>query len=121
MSPGTVEVVRRPLMVRGQLRRSPDEWFLVRFPAALALAARLGWRLRPRYRLRQALIGRAARLGLEASNRHDFEAAFAFHHPEVEYVTPPQLVPLGLDEVYRGLKARIDVQRIWNAEWGAFQ
>jgi ketosteroid isomerase-like protein len=63
------------------------------------------------------VIRRVVCLAVEATNREDFEAAFAFHHPEVEVIEPPDVVKLGLDPVSRGREGRIRVQRRWNAEW----
>ena len=72
----------------------------------------------PRSRLRQAILRRYAQQGFEATNRRDFEAAFAAYHPDVEFVFPAQFVALGFERVSRGRRARIDAQRRWVAEWG---
>jgi ketosteroid isomerase-like protein len=40
------------------------------------------------------------------------------YHPDVEFITPPTLVGLGFDPVYRGPERRSEFQRGWVAEWG---
>jgi ketosteroid isomerase-like protein len=118
MSQENVEIVRQPVAVRPQPRRSLEERLGVRFPAALALLNRAVLRLPPRSRLRRAITRRAVQLAYEAANRGDYEAAFMLYHPEVELTVPPQFTALGLDTRYRGRQERIDFQRRWNAEWG---
>jgi ketosteroid isomerase-like protein len=58
---------------------------------------------------------------MEATNRGDYEAAFALYHPDVELITPPQLIGLGEDSLYRGREERTAFQRKWTAEWGRFE
>jgi ketosteroid isomerase-like protein len=63
------------------------------------------------------MVRRVVRLGFEAINREDFDAAFVLYHPHIEVFEPPEVVELGLDPVSRGRPGRIDVQRRWHAEW----
>jgi ketosteroid isomerase-like protein len=121
MSQEKVEPVRQPLSVRNRPHRSLDERLALRFPAALAWVTGRIWRLPARPRLRQAVGRRAVMLGIGAYNRRDLEAAVSLYHPDIEYITPPQILALGFDSVYRGREARINLQERWLAEWGEFQ
>jgi ketosteroid isomerase-like protein len=40
------------------------------------------------------------------------------YHPDTELITPPNMVELGFDSVYRGREARFGFQRRGTAEWG---
>ena len=124
MSQENVEVVRQPVAVAARSRRSLEQ-HLVRFPRALALLARAVWRLYlllPSHsRLRGAMARRYTQQAAEALNRRDLEAAFSVYHPDVESIFDQRMVTLGLEPVYRGRKARVDVQRRWNAEWGEWR
>jgi ketosteroid isomerase-like protein len=111
----------QPIVVSARSHRRFEERVALRFAPAAALMARAVFSLSPRSRLRRAAIGRMARLGVEATNRGDFEAAFAFYHHDVEVVEPPQVTNLGLDPVPRGREGRIIVQRRWQAEWDEFR
>jgi ketosteroid isomerase-like protein len=115
------EVVRQPLALRADSRRRLEERLGVRFPGALAFLARVVWRLPPRSGLRRALIRRAVRLGLEATNRRDFQAAFALFHPDIELIASGTFITLGYDSVFRGREERIRFQERWHAEWGQFR
>jgi ketosteroid isomerase-like protein len=121
MSRERAEVVRQGVALQGRPRRPPDERLGVRFPGALTLLTRLVLRLRPRSRLRQALIRRAVKLALDAANRSDFEAAFALYDSQVELITEPRVVGLGLERVYHGREERIRFQQRWIEDWGDFQ
>jgi ketosteroid isomerase-like protein len=116
-----VEVVRQPIAVRAQTHRRLEERLALRLPRLLGLLARAVWRLPPRSRLRRAIIRRAVRLGFEAANRGDYEAAFVLYHPEVEAIPPAGFVGLGEDSLYRGREERVRFQRRWHAEWGEFR
>jgi len=120
MSEQRIDPVRQPIRAKVRPRRAIDERLLLRFPRGFTSAAQLVWKLPPRSRLRMALVGRVATLAIEAHNRGDLEAAVAVYDSEVEYVTPPQIIPLGFEPIYRGRDARIEVQRRWTAEWGEF-
>jgi ketosteroid isomerase-like protein len=122
MSEENVEVVRQPMAVRAHSRRRLEERLGLLFPGGLAFFARLAWRLPPRSRLRRALIRRAVQLGLEATNRGDFEAAFAaLYHPDIELIAVGTFITLGHEPVYRGREERIRFQERWRAEWGEFR
>jgi ketosteroid isomerase-like protein len=121
MSRESVEVVRQPMAVAAHSRRRLEERVALRFPGALALCVRLVWQSRPRSRLRQALNRRLAQLGCEAANRADHELTFILWRSQAETAWPPQMVGVGWDPVSRGREARIDAQRRWNDEWGAFR
>jgi ketosteroid isomerase-like protein len=121
MSQEHVELVRQPLDVAPSSRRRFDERMAVRFPRALSLLYGLVWRLPPRSRLRRAVFRRAVRLGVEALNRRDYDAAFANYDRHVELVLDSRLVGLGFDRVYRGREERVRLQQRWFAEWGDFR
>lgn len=112
------EVVRKPIALRDRSRRSLEERFYVRFPGVLALLIRLVFRLPATSKLRGALVARYAQLGFAALNRKDFEASFNVLDDDLEFVTPPRLVGLGFDPIFRGRSGRIEFQRRWMAEWG---
>jgi len=121
MSQENVEVVRQSIAVSARSRRRLEERLALRFPGVLALLAQAVFRSRPHSRLRRAVVRHVVRLGFEAINRGDFEAAFAAYHPDIEVIEPPQVVKLGLDPVSRGRAERIHVQRRWHAEWSELQ
>ena len=118
MSQENVEIVRQAISLKARSRPGPEERIYLRFPSVVAFVTRAVWRLAPRSRPRRAFLLRAAQLGFAALNRGDFESSFLLYHPEVEFITPPRLVGLGFDPVYRGREGRIDFQRRWTAEWG---
>jgi ketosteroid isomerase-like protein len=105
MSQENVEVVRRPLPVRKESKRTLDQQLMLRFPWLTASYVRLIGRLSPVSRLRQAAIGRGVRLGLEAYNRRDLEAAFIGWDPGFELHPGREWVEDGLVEsCYRGVE-----------------
>ena len=122
MSQENLEVVRQAIVVADRSRRRLEERFALRFPHALALLSEATWRLwlllPTRSRLRQAIVRRYMKLGVEAVNRRDLEAAFVLYHPGVESIMDERLVALGFELVYRGREARIEAQRRWIVEWG---
>ena len=119
MSQENVAVVRQPVALKGRPRRGLDERIYLRFPSVAKFVMRAVWRLPPRFRPRRALLLRAVQNNFDAINRGDFEASFPlFYHPDTELITPPRLVGLGFDPVYRSREARIEFQRRWTAEWG---
>ncbi len=121
MSQENVEIVRMPLVLNSDSHRRLEERLGLRFPRARTVLARAILRLPLRSRLRRIMLRRAARLGLEAANRGDFEAAFSVYHDDIEVTLEPQLVSLGFDPVYRGREARIGFQERWVAELGDFR
>jgi ketosteroid isomerase-like protein len=118
MSQENVEIVRQPIALKGRSRRGLEERIYLRFRSVVTFVTRALWQLPPRSRPRRAFLLRAAHLGFAALNRGDFESSFLLYHPDVEFITPPRLVGLGFDPVYRGIEGRIDFQRRWTAEWG---
>jgi ketosteroid isomerase-like protein len=67
------------------------------------------------------MIRYAFRLAVDASNRGDYEAAFALLPPDFETIPGPELVGFGFDPVYHGRAGRLCLQRQWVAELGEFQ
>jgi ketosteroid isomerase-like protein len=116
-----VELVRQAVDVTPSSGRHFDERMALRFPRAVTSLYRLLWRLPPQSRLRRVVFRRAVRLGLEALNRRDYDAAFANYDPHVELILEPRLVGLGFDRVYRGREERVRLQQRWFAEWGDFR
>jgi ketosteroid isomerase-like protein len=112
------QVARRRITLRDRPRRSLEERVLLRFPWVAAAITRAVFRLPPGSKIRQALVDRFARLGFAALNRGDFAASFMTCHRDLEFITPPRLVGLGFEPVYRGVQARIEFQRRWMADWG---
>jgi ketosteroid isomerase-like protein len=107
--------------VRPRSSRSPEERLGVRFPRAFAYLARVPFLLPAHSRIRQAILRRAVQHGFEAYNRRDFAAVFLYYHPDIEEITPRQLVALGFDPVYRGHQQGIRYRQQWAQEWGEFQ
>ena len=67
------------------------------------MSRRVGLRLPPRSRIRQALGWRAVRLGYEAFDRRDFDATLINYHREVQLFPPAALVEACIVESsYRG-------------------
>ena len=118
MSQENVEIVRQDIALKARSRRGLEERIYLRFPPVVALVTRAIWRLPPRSGLRRAFLLRAAQLGFAALNRGDFRSSFVLYRPDVEFITPPRMVGLGFDPVYRGHAGRIDFQRRWAGEWG---
>jgi ketosteroid isomerase-like protein len=99
------EVVRKPLTVRGRTRRTLDQRLFLRFPALATAAFRLVLKLPTRSRVRQAVLWRSVRLGVEAYNRRDMDAVGIGYHPEFEYHPARKFVEVGmLEPAYRGLE-----------------
>jgi ketosteroid isomerase-like protein len=121
MSQENVEVaggVRTSFIVRGESkRRGLDERIFVWFPAIYRVTASACLSLlRPRSRLRRALVSRIMRQGCEAANRRDFELLFVFFDPEIELELAESpfggFVPPDLPGVNRGHHAYL---RVWEA------
>jgi hypothetical protein len=105
MSEESVEIVRRPLRAGETSSRTLDQRLLLRFPRLTAAYVHLIGRLSASARLRQAAIGRGVRLGVEAYNRRDLEAAVVGWEPGFEYHPGREWVEDGLVEsCYRGLE-----------------
>jgi len=120
MSQENVELVRKPLQVRERPSRPLDQRVLVRFPRLAARWAGLIGRLPPSSRLRQAVLWRATRLGMEAFNRRDIDAAVVAGHPDFEYRPPQEFVDAGfLEPCYRGPEGYRAFVSSFSEVWGA--
>jgi ketosteroid isomerase-like protein len=109
---------------RTRTRQSARRWeerLALRLPRLAARLQRGFGRLPPGSRLRRAIVGRAVRLGIDATNRGDYEAAFALYDPDIELLTPPDLIGLGEARRYRGRDERVAFQGKWTADWGEFR
>jgi hypothetical protein len=115
------DVVRERIVVRASSRRRVLEQLALRLPRAAQLVSRMVLQFSPRSWLRKMLVRYTFRLAVEASNRGDYEAAFALLPPDYEAIAPPELVDLGFEPVYRGREGRLRYQRQWMAELGEFQ
>src|SRR5436305_7866215 len=115
------QIVRKPLQVHGQSRRTLDERLALRFPGPFVAFARLIGRFPTRSRLRQAALWRSVRLGLEAYNRRDLEAASIGFGSDLEYYPYREFVEAGLAEpCYHGpsgYRAYIEsTYEVWGAD-----
>ena len=120
MSRENVPFVRKPLQVRERSSRTLDGRLALRFPRLADTYARLVGRLPPTSRLRQAVLWRAARLGLEAWNRRDLDAFQVGRLPDWEFHPARELVEAGLLEpCYRGPAGYRDFVSSWFQVWGA--
>lgn len=90
--------VRKPLRVSRDSRRTLDERMSIRFPWLAAASNRLLALLPPTSRLRQAMLWRGMRLGIQAYNRGDLAAAAIGFHPALEYHPYREFVEAGLTE-----------------------
>ena len=121
MTQENVQVVRQPLTVAPHSRRRLEERVGLRFPRVRTFLFGLAWRLPLRSRLRQALLRRAFQLGIEATNRADYEVGFALYDAHIKLISDHRLTALGFERVYRGWAERVRFQERWAAEWGHFQ
>jgi ketosteroid isomerase-like protein len=116
------QVVRKPIGVKPHSRRRPlDVRLLLFFPGLLPFVTRAVLRLPLRSRVRQAFIWRYLRIGIEAANRGDLEAAFSAHHPKVVANFDDDLVSLGFEPAYMSRDKRVAAERRWTAEWSDFR
>jgi ketosteroid isomerase-like protein len=83
-------------------RRTLDERFFVRFPAAYRLLAGRVMRLPPGSRLRRLVLTRVSERGAAAVNRRDFEVLFLALDPDIEYHAAGDQLPPGMDAVTHG-------------------
>lgn len=119
MSRHNVEPVRQPIAVETDSRRRLTERLALRFPRAAAFLLSRLLRLDARSNLRRTLLRLAFQRGIEALNRGDYASVFGIWSSECEFV-PAAGGALGLEGT-RGREARIDFQRRWVADWGAFR
>jgi ketosteroid isomerase-like protein len=121
MSQENVEIVRKPLRVHEGSSRTLDQRLVVRFPRLADAVARLiVARLPPTSRLRQAALWRSSRLGMEAFNRRDIDAAVSAGHPDFEYYPPREFVEMGfMEPCYRGAAGFRKFVSAWSDVFGA--
>jgi ketosteroid isomerase-like protein len=91
-------IVRRPLRVAAQSRRTLDQRLGIRFPTLASTSFRLIGRLPPGSRLRQAALARTLRLAVEAYNRRDLAAVAVGYEPDLEYYPYREFVEAALVE-----------------------
>jgi hypothetical protein len=95
---------------RSAQRRSLDERFFVRFPAAYRLGAAAWMRLSPECRLRRLFLARIGGRAMAAVNRRDFGVLFLAIDPNIEYHPAGDQLPLDMDEVSHGHKG---YEKVW--------
>ena len=119
------QIVRKPLHLRESStpsRRPLDQRLRIRFPWVAHASAPLFGMLSPSSRVRQALLWRGVRLGLEAFNRRDVDAALAAatYTPDFEYFPPREGVEAGFFEPwYRGPEGYRKFMSTWSVVFGA--
>jgi hypothetical protein len=97
------QLVRIPLSLRPSSGRTFDQRLLLRLPWLADMSLWLLDQLPPTSRLRQTVLRRAGRLGIEAFNRGDFDVARVGHHSDCEYLPPREMIEAGLAKSrYRG-------------------
>jgi ketosteroid isomerase-like protein len=121
MTQPPADVVRSPLRVRPKSRRTLDQRLSLRFPWLAAASSRALAKLPPSSRLRQTVLRRIVRLGVEAYNRRDLEAVVIAYHPDIEYYPYREFVEAGLAEpCYHGpsgYRAYIDATvEVWGTD-----
>ena len=119
MSHETVEVVRKPLGARERSSRTLDQRLSLRFPGLAAAFLRGIFKLPPRSRLRQAILWRGMRLGVEAYNRRDLDAVVIGWSSEFEYHPDGNWVKAGIMEpCYRGIDGYRKYVAAGDEVWG---
>jgi ketosteroid isomerase-like protein len=96
--------VRTPVGPDARLptRRTLDERFLVRWPGAWPVLARLVQALPPRSRLRRAAVRRSALSGWGAWVRGDLDLVLVRFSPDFHYDPPREWLIAGMPSEYRG-------------------
>ena len=109
--------LRDPRVVRRG--RTLDERLYVRFPSLLPRIVSAVMRLRPRSRIRQALLARSVQRGWAASDRGDLELALCSYDPDVEirWPTTGAIAFPDLKGVYRGHEGYRQVWRALHDPW----
>jgi ketosteroid isomerase-like protein len=117
MSRENVEIVRgvryRVSLSSASQRRTLDERFFVRFPAAYRLLADRLMRLPLRSRLRRLMLTRLVVRGYAAGNRRDFDVLLRGLDPEIEYHSSANLMAPDLEAVLYGHDGYLKVWRRW--------
>ena len=104
-----------PVAVRERSRRTVDQRLLLRFPGLVQAGARQLDRLPPSSRFRQAILWRAARLGVEAFHRRDYDVILLSHDTECEYRPPREMIEAGLVRAsYRGPAGYRELMSDWS-------
>jgi ketosteroid isomerase-like protein len=94
----------------------------LRFPRVGLAVNRVMLNRSPRSRIRRFFLRRAVRVGIEASTRGDYEAAFMSFHPDVELNPPPDIVAVGgFPARLHGRGERMRYERRWRDDWGDFR
>jgi ketosteroid isomerase-like protein len=120
MSHENVEAVRRPLRVSERRSRTLEQRLGVRFPWLVVAQATLIGRLPPKSRLRGRMVWRGTRLGMEAFNRRDVDAAVLAGHADFEMNPPREYVEVGFFEpTYRGVEGFRKYVSTWSEVLGA--
>jgi ketosteroid isomerase-like protein len=113
--------VRQPIRAKPRARQL-EERLALRFPKARVALGRAILGLPPRSRLRRAFLRRMVELGLSALDRMDYDAAFAFFHPDAETRGAEGVIGLGaFPEVVHGRAERAKLETDWRADWGDFR
>lgn len=98
-------IVVTPVQISGpsRRRRTLDERLMVRFPGGYRALAALGLRLlRPRSRLRRALLRRQFVSAYAAASRRDFELMFVRYADDIDVEFDPELERLGITGPFGG-------------------
>jgi ketosteroid isomerase-like protein len=103
---------------RSAQRRSLDERFFVRFPAAYRLGAAAWMRLSPESRLRRLVLARIGGRAMAAVNRRDFAVLFLAVDPNIEYHPAGDQLPLDMDEVSHGHEG---YEKVWRQMIDSFE
>jgi hypothetical protein len=120
MSQENVEIVRgvrirlNPVSQRASQQRTVDERLRVLFPGPFRASGNVLFRLPPRSRLRQSILGRAFTRAYAAANRRDFELILTGNDPErYEYHPSIDLLPPDMDTIYYGHEGYRHFWRRW--------
>ena len=113
--------VRYPVSLpsgRAAQRRSLDERFFIRLPAAYRLGAAAWMRLSLKSGLRRLALARTLGRTLAANNRRDFAVLFLSTDPDIEYYPAGDQLPLDMDEVSHGHNG---YERVWRQMIDSFE
>ena len=122
MSEENVTVVRTPLRVRAQSRRTLDQRLALRFPPLASATARLFGQLPPTSRIRQSLLSRTVRLDAEAFNRRISGHSCSATTPQAAFRAPRVLAASNiLQTSYRGYEGFVEFFREWLSAWGDYR
>jgi ketosteroid isomerase-like protein len=111
----TADVVRVQMAPTAHTHRRLVERLALRFPRFVGPIAAFVWRLPAR--MRRALVQRFVRIGWEAFNRQDLDAAFVLYHPDCESDWDPRFPSVGIPSTIHGREDRMRVQRRIAGEW----